>query len=47
MKTTQEPRQKHSRHRGLTQAEVEASRQKYGLNLLTPPKRSPWWKLWL
>lgn len=47
MKTTQEPRQKHSRHRGLTPAEVEASRQKYGLNLLTPPKRSPWWKLWL
>ncbi|MGK7919052.1 MAG: HAD-IC family P-type ATPase, partial [Trichodesmium sp.] len=47
MKTTQEPPQKHSRHRGLTQAEVEASRQKYGYNLLTPPKRSPWWKLWL
>ncbi|MGB3511781.1 MAG: HAD-IC family P-type ATPase, partial [Microcoleaceae cyanobacterium] len=47
MKTTQEPRQKQSRYRGLTQAEVEASRQKYGYNLLTPPKRSPWWKLWL
>ncbi len=47
MKTTQEPRQKQSRYRGLTQAEVEASRQKYGSNLLTPPKRSPWWKLWL
>lgn len=47
MKTTQEPRQKNSRHRGLTEAEVEASRQKYGSNLLTPPKRSPWWKLWL
>ncbi len=47
MKTTQEPPQKHSRHRGLTQTEVETSRQKYGSNLLTPPKRSPWWKLWL
>ncbi|NEP91054.1 MAG: calcium-translocating P-type ATPase, PMCA-type [Okeania sp. SIO2C2] len=47
MKTTQEPRQKQSRYKGLTQAEVEASRQKYGSNLLTPPKRSPWWKLWL
>ena len=47
MKTTQEIWEKHSRHQGLTQAEVEASRQKYGSNLLTPPKRSPWWKLWL
>ncbi|NEP37935.1 MAG: haloacid dehalogenase, partial [Okeania sp. SIO2H7] len=47
MKTTQEPRQKQSRYRGLTQAEVETNRQKYGSNLLTPPKRSPWWKLWL
>ena len=47
MKTTEEPRQKHSRHQGLTEAEVEASRQKYGYNLLTPPKRLPWWKLWL
>ncbi|NET40787.1 calcium-translocating P-type ATPase, PMCA-type [Okeania sp. SIO2B3] len=47
MKTTQEPRQKHSRYKGLTQPEVEANRQKHGSNLLTPPKRSPWWKLWL
>lgn len=47
MKTTQQPRQKNSRYRGLTQTEVETSRQKYGSNLLTPPKRSPWWKLWL
>ena len=44
MKTT---RQKHSRHRGLTEAEAEASRQKYGYNLLTPLKGSSWWKLWL
>ena len=47
MKTTQEIRRKHSRNRGMTEVEVEASRQKYGCNLLTPPKRSPWWKLWL
>lgn len=33
--------------RGLTPAEVEASRQKYGTNVLTPPERDPWWKLYL
>ena len=33
--------------KGLTAAEVEASRQKYGTNLLTPPQRDPWWKLFL
>ncbi|MEB3343603.1 calcium-translocating P-type ATPase, PMCA-type [Okeania sp.] len=47
MQKTQELDQKQSRHRGLTKAEVEASREKYGSNFLTPPKRSPWWKLWL
>lgn len=36
-----------SQHKGLTAAEVEASRKKYGLNVLTPPKREPWWKLLL
>lgn len=35
------------RFRGLTSAEVEASRQRYGANVLTPPERDPWWKLWL
>jgi Ca2+-transporting ATPase len=33
--------------RGLTPAEVEASRREHGNNLLTPPKRDPWWKLYL
>jgi len=32
---------------GLTAAEVESSRQKYGSNLLTPPERDPWWQLFL
>jgi Ca2+-transporting ATPase len=32
---------------GLTELEVNERRQKYGRNLLTPPKRVPWWKLYL
>lgn len=35
------------RFKGLTSTEVEASRQKYGRNILTPPERDPWWKLLL
>ena len=35
------------RFRGLTAAEVEESRRKYGNNILTPPEREPWWKLYL
>jgi Ca2+-transporting ATPase len=35
------------RFKGLTSAEVEENRRKYGENILTPPKRDPWWKLWL
>jgi Ca2+-transporting ATPase len=35
------------RFKGLTSAEIEASRQKYGSNILTPPERDPWWKLLL
>ena len=38
---------KGKRYDGLTQAEVEASRRQYGENLLTPPKRTPIWKLYL
>lgn len=30
-------------HTGLSSAEVEASRAKYGSNQLTPPSRDPWW----
>ena len=33
--------------KGLTEKEVLASREKYGMNLLTPPKRKPIWKLYL
>ncbi len=32
---------------GLTAAEVEESRKKYGSNLLTPPERPAWWILYL
>lgn len=32
---------------GLTSEEVEARRKQYGANVLTPPKRDPWWKLYL
>ena len=32
---------------GLTHAEVEASRRKYGDNLLTPPEKEPVWKQFL
>ncbi len=33
--------------KGLTSEEVAASRKKYGSNILTPPSRDPWWKLFL
>jgi Ca2+-transporting ATPase len=32
---------------GLTSEEVKVNRQKYGVNVLTPPKRDPLWKLFL
>ncbi len=32
---------------GLTPAEVETSRARYGANVLTPPARDPWWRLYL
>ncbi|MCL2029383.1 MAG: calcium-translocating P-type ATPase, PMCA-type [Deltaproteobacteria bacterium] len=32
---------------GLTPAEVEESRRLNGSNVLTPPPRTPWWKLYL
>lgn len=34
-------------HSGLTDEQAEASRQKYGKNILTPPVRTPLWKLFL
>ena len=30
-------------YKGLTDAEVSQSRKTYGANVLTPPKRNPWW----
>ncbi|HLC16896.1 MAG TPA: HAD-IC family P-type ATPase, partial [Thermodesulfovibrionia bacterium] len=35
------------RYKGLTTLEVEESRKQYGSNILTPPERDPWWKLYL
>lgn len=32
---------------GLTNEQAEISRQKYGKNILTPPARTPLWKLFL
>ncbi|MBK8022274.1 MAG: calcium-translocating P-type ATPase, PMCA-type [Chloroflexi bacterium] len=34
-------------YRGLTPEQVTRSREQYGANVLTPPKRDPWWKLYL
>lgn len=34
-------------HSGLNEDEVKQSREEYGTNLLTPPKRSSLWKLYL
>lgn len=31
--------------KGLSDDEVSASRAQHGINLLTPPSREPWWKL--
>lgn len=35
------------RYAGLNDKEVEDSRLEHGVNLLTPPPRDPWWKLFL
>lgn len=32
---------------GLSDGEVLRSREQHGVNLLTPPKQKPWWKLYL
>lgn len=43
-----QPKQEHKlQFNGLTAAEVERSRAEHGSNLLTPPQRDPWWKLYL
>lgn len=33
-----------NRYSGLSDAQVEESRRKYGVNILTPATRAPWWK---
>jgi Ca2+-transporting ATPase len=35
------------KHAGLTATEVEENRRKFGTNIITPPERDPWWKLFL
>jgi Ca2+-transporting ATPase len=37
----------HKHYTGLTSKEVEKNRVKYGINILTPVKKDPWWKLFL
>lgn len=34
-------------YKGLNDSEVLTSRSKFGENVLTPPKKTPWWKLYL
>ena len=34
-------------HHGLTDQEVAESRKRHGANILTPPERDPWWRLFL
>ncbi len=36
-----------SNYQGLSEAEVLKSREEHGRNLITPPKETPWWKLYL
>jgi P-type Ca2+ transporter type 2C len=35
------------KYKGLTSAEVDESREKYGRNEVAPPERDPWWKMYL
>lgn len=36
-----------SKRNGLSSTEIEESRRKYGTNILTPPEKTPLWKLFL
>ncbi len=36
-----------NQYAGLTESQVAESRERYGSNILTPPKRKPMWKLFL
>jgi Ca2+-transporting ATPase len=45
---TEQIEKKHAdQFQGLTEQEVLASRAEHGMNILTPPERDPWWKLFL
>lgn len=46
MSTTLKPSKHPGLPRGLSHDEVIASRSQHGSNLLTPPERDPWWKLY-
>ena len=35
------------RMNGLNEQQVRESREKYGDNVITPPKRTPWWRLYI
>ena len=35
------------RRAGLASQDILASRARYGLNVLTPAQRDPWWRLYL
>ncbi|MBN8547402.1 MAG: calcium-translocating P-type ATPase, PMCA-type [Ignavibacteria bacterium] len=37
----------HSKYIGLSSLQVEESRKKFGANVITPPEKEPWWKLYL
>lgn len=41
------PKHQSLRYAGLNASEVEASRSKHGTNVLTPPQRDTWWRLYV
>ncbi|MDR2300812.1 MAG: HAD-IC family P-type ATPase, partial [Deltaproteobacteria bacterium] len=45
--TPNEPKHDQPEVNGLTAEQVLESRRKHGANILTPPPRDPWWKLYL
>ena len=36
-----------NKYRGLSEEEVKKSRETYGENVVAPPERDPWWKMYL
>ena len=39
--------EKYNHYKGLSEQDVLQSRAEHGANILTPPKETPWWKLYL